>query len=286
MAEGTNPSRQRNRAVAQARGEVVYFLDDDALVAPDCLRRLERHFGDPAVTVVGGPSLTPATDSLLQRAFGAALGLPLGSGGVCARYRQAGGIRDTSERELILCNLAIRRERFLGCGGLNERLYPNEENELLDRLQQSGARLLYDPQLAVRRSQRSTLGAFVKQMFRYGAGRARQTRLAGMTGLMPFAPLAFVAYLVTLPFAARMELYLPLLVYGAACLVSGMWGAWRERSLLLSLVLPGIFPLMHCANGCGLAAGFLLPLPVEACYTEHDIVVRTVPLSSDVSGVA
>lgn len=286
MAEGTNPSRQRNRAVAQARGEVVYFLDDDALVTPDCLRRLEQHFHDPAVTVVGGPSLTPVTDSLLQRAFGAALGLPLGSGGVCARYRQDGDIRDTTERELILCNLAIRREHFLGCGGLNERLYPNEENELLDRLQQSGARLLYDPHLTVQRSQRPNLGAFVKQMFRYGAGRARQTRLAGMTGLMPFAPLAFVVYLAALPFAARMELYLPLLVYGAVCLISGILGAWRERNLLLMVLLPGIFPLMHCANGCGLAAGFLLPLPVEACYTGNDIVVRTVPLSSNASGAA
>jgi len=189
VAEGHNPSRQRNEAVRQAQGEIIYFLDDDSLVQPDCLKRLADHFADPMVTVVGGPSLTPSTDSLLQQAIGSALASTLGAGGVRNRYQSRGTIRKTDEKELILCNLAVRRSAFISCGGFDERLYPNEENELLDRLRASGGILLHDPQLVVKRSQRRTLAAFARQMFRYGQGRARQTRIAGFSGIMPFAPL-------------------------------------------------------------------------------------------------
>ena len=284
VAEGANPSRQRNQAVQQARGEVIYFLDDDSLVAPDCLRRLQQHFSDPRVVAVGGPSLTPASDSRFQRAVGFLLGLPLASGGVRARYRAFGKLRHTSERELILCNLAIRRERFLTCGGLDERLYPNEENELLDRLQQEGGRFMHDPELTVQRSQRPTVRAFVWQMFRYGRGRARQTRLAGPSGLMPFAPLGLLLYLFVLPFLAQSFWYLPLCVYSAGALCSGVWAVWQQRQAYLLLAVPVLLPLMHIANGAGLLAGFLLPLAQQPCYKDVDITVRSLSPAQPVSG--
>lgn len=283
VAEGTNPSRQRNQAVRQACGDLIYFLDDDSLVTPDCLQRIVHHFADPTVCAVGGPSLTPRSDSVLQRAIGAVLASALGAGGARNRYRVVGTVRDTTERELILCNLAVRREAFLACGGFDERLYPNEENEFLDRLATQGGRLLHDPQLAVMRSQRSTLTAFVRQMFRYGQGRARQTRLAGFSGMMPFAPLAFLLYLVTLPLIKFAWWRLPLWVYGAACLVCGTWIAWRERSLVFSLLVPPLFPVLHIANGAGLASGFLMPLPAPG---DCSVTLRHIDLSDRLSGEA
>ena len=78
VAEGRRPSSQRNKAAAEASGELLYFLDDDSLVDPGFLRRVIGHFSDPQVAVAGGPSLTPSTDSLRQRAFGAALSSPFG----------------------------------------------------------------------------------------------------------------------------------------------------------------------------------------------------------------
>lgn len=279
VAEGTNPSRQRNEAVQQACGEIIYFLDDDSVVAPDCLQRIVEHLRDPQVLAVGGPSLTPASDSLLQRAIGAVLASPLGAGGVRNRYRAVGSLRETTERELILCNLAVRRAAFLACGGFDERLYPNEENEFLDRLQASGGRLLHDPQLPVERSQRPHLAAFGKQMFRYGRGRARQTRMAGLSGIMPFAPLGFVLYLVTLPLVSTPFWRLPLGGYAAVCLVCGLRAAVKARNPLFAMLLPALFPLLHLANGVGLLAGFLLPLPPQTCYNHAAVTVRRLALS-------
>ena len=43
-----------NRALAEARSEVLVCLDADTVIAPDALEILARHFGDPAVGAVAG----------------------------------------------------------------------------------------------------------------------------------------------------------------------------------------------------------------------------------------
>ena len=55
-----------------------------------------------------------------------------------ARYAKVGDLRESSEKELILCNLAACRGPMLELGGFNELLYPNEENALMDELQKRG----------------------------------------------------------------------------------------------------------------------------------------------------
>jgi glycosyltransferase involved in cell wall biosynthesis len=59
IARGRQPAVQRNAALRAARGEWIYFLDDDAVAPPDNLERARRHFADAAVVMVGGPNLCP-----------------------------------------------------------------------------------------------------------------------------------------------------------------------------------------------------------------------------------
>lgn len=257
VAEGRHPSIQRNLAAKSSSGDILYFLDDDSRVAADCLTQCARAMADPSVAVAGGPSLTPASDSRLQHLFGYALASPFGAGGVRNRYRAVGQPRLTTEKELILCNLAFRREVFLAAGGLDERLYPNEENELLDRISASGHGLMHVPAMGVMRSQRAKFSAFARQMFSYGCGRARQTLIAGPRSPMSFIPLAFVIYLALLPWAYSYRLAnIPLLTYLSldilfTCLALAGSGSPTAICLLF------LFPLMHCANGIGLLYGFL-----------------------------
>lgn len=259
VAEGRRPSSQRNKAAAEASGELLYFLDDDSLVDPGFLRRVIDHFSDPQVAVAGGPSLTPSSDSLRQRAFGAALSSPFGGGGVRNRYRKTGTIRQTGDHELILCNLCIRREVFLQFGGLDERLYPNEENELLDRLRKAGLKCIHDPDLAVTRSQRPTFRAFARQLFTYGRGRGEQTRIARRIPLPLLLPPLFFIYVLLLPFGDKPVYSLPLLCYGLLVLWFAASDARRCRDLkLLPLLLP-VFPLLHLAYGSGLILGLVRP---------------------------
>ena len=257
IADGCSPSRQRNAAANEARGEVIYFLDDDSHVAADCLILCTGIMEDPKVAVVGGPSLTPAGDSLLQQLIGSALSSLLGAGAVRNRYRASGSTRSTTEKELILCNLAIRRSVFIDSGGFDERLYPNEENELLDRIVSRGMKLVHAPGMAVRRSQRRTLRLFIRQMFAYGRGRAQQTLIAGPGTVIGFAPLFFLLYLALLPLVPWTRLTLaPLIAYLALVIgfsaAAVIWSASLSRLLLVPL-----YPLMHISNGWGLLCGLL-----------------------------
>lgn len=257
VAEGCAPSRQRNRAARQASGDILYFLDDDSLINPENLVLCLDSMKDPRVAVVGGPSLTPPGDTPLQQLFGLALSSPFGSGAVCNRYRKYGKTRITTDKELILCNLAVRREVFIGQSGFNESLYPNEENEFLDRLSALGHLAVHMPSMHVFRSQRPSLRAFIRQMFNYGRGRAQQTLITGACSIASFIPLFFALYLVLLPLGLKYDLLLlPLVVYLCAALASSLLIMFRTKRIL-SLFLVCLYPLMHAVNGSGLLWGLV-----------------------------
>ena len=257
ITEGCSPSRQRNAAVNEALGDIIFFLDDDSHVAPDCLSLVARTMEDQSIAVVGGPSLTPPDNSLLQQLFGSALSSLFGAGGVRNRYRSCGMTRETTDKELILCNLAIRREVFLATGGFDERLYPNEENELLDRIRATGQKLAHVPELAIHRSQRRTLRLFIRQMFSYGRGRAQQTLIAGPGTIVGFAPLLFLCYLILLPIVPFAYIQLvPLFAYLALDIIFTVAAVITSRALSHFLLL-FLFPLMHICNGLGLLSGLI-----------------------------
>lgn len=270
LAEGSAPSRQRNLAVQEATGDILYFLDDDSLISPENLDLCAAAMDDPAVAVVGGPSITPPGDSRLQQLFGAALSSPFGSGAVRNRYRSHGETRETTDKELILCNLAVRRSIFVECGGFNECLYPNEENEFLERVASAGFRLLHNPLMSVYRSQRRTLKAFVRQMFAYGRGRGEQTLITSSFSLTSFIPLFFAAYLLVALLGIKyLFLLAPLVVYLCAALASSFLVVCRTRRSF-ALFLFGIYPLMHVVNGVGLLWGLLHGKPDPV----HDSAIR------------
>jgi len=255
VAEGTCPSRQRNLAAHEAQGALLYFLDDDSLVSPDFLTRAVRHYRQDKVAVVGGPSLTPEKDSPLRQAFGLALASPFGAGSVCNRYRRHGVCRETGDHELILCNLSISAAVFNEAGGFDERLYPNEENELLVRLRRSGWKLIHDPELVVYRSQRPTFPAFVRQLFGYGRGRAQQILLGGGINIASFVPVVFLLYLLSVPFLQRPVYYLPLLCYLVMIVAVAFRAAATSGKTGPAFLLPLLFPALHLSYGAGLLSG-------------------------------
>jgi hypothetical protein len=259
VSEGCWPSRQRNLAVRQAQGDVLCFLDDDSLVSPQHFSRMVGWYSDEKVAAVGGPSLTPPDDSVWQHAFGCALASLFGGGGVRNRYRKSGAPRATGDNELILCNLGFRRDVFLDAGGLDERLYPNEENELMDRLQVEGYRLLHDPELAILRSQRPTFRAFVRQLFGYGRGRAEQTRITGSVGIMSLAPSLFLVYLCLVPLVRKPVYSIPLLCYVLLTLVFALYEGVQSGRPSCIVRLLAVFPALHLSYGAGVLAGLVRP---------------------------
>jgi succinoglycan biosynthesis protein ExoA len=277
VAYGKVPSAQRNLAAREARGEILYFLDDDSRVAPGFLERAARHYLDPGVAAAGGPSLTPETDSELQKAIGLVFASPAGGGGVRNRYRKSGGARQTGDSELILCNLSFRRDIFLDHGGLDARLYPNEENELMDRLQREGFLLVHDPELAVQRSQRPSYRAFVRQMFGYGRGRGEQTLLSRKLKPISLAPSLLLVYTVLLPVLGRgLSAALPLVLFFAVIVAASLAAAISAGTLRQLPRLLLLFPTLHYCYGAGVLAGLARPRYRGGVRGSEGIEVRRV----------
>jgi succinoglycan biosynthesis protein ExoA len=257
-AFGTAPSRQRNQAAARAQGDLLVFLDNDSLPAQDWPERLcDTMRAFPEAVLVGGPNVTPRGDGLLQHVFGCALASRLAHAAMACRYRPIGQRRPASEKELILCNLAVRREVFAEAGGFDETLFPNEENEFMNRLGRAGRRLYYDPALRVARSRRQQWRGFVRQMMKYGRGRAEQAFVERFhpANLFFLAPFFFSLYLLSFLLLPTWWSFLPLAGYLLAGLVSGAGFAVAERRPLLALLLPWTYGLMHVAYSAGLVVG-------------------------------
>lgn len=252
VAEGKQPSRQRNTAAQMATGELIYFLDNDSEVTPHLFKKAMRHYDDPQVAAVGGPNLTPPTDTLLQKTFGYALGSRFAHGQMGCRYERIGGVRQASEKELILCNLSVRRHVFQQLGGFCESLYPNEENEFLNRLAHSGYKLIYDPEILIYRSRRPSIARFVKQFLGYGRGRAEQTLVERSWGNLPFfLPLALLIYLLTLPFIHPPFYLIPLAIYLSLAFSSASLRAVTKRSPFLIPGLLFVYLVMHISYAVG-----------------------------------
>lgn len=264
LARGKQPSVQRNTAMRAARGELIYFLDDDSVPDTQNLRRAVELFKASEVKMAGGPSLCPPGAPVIEQAFALVMGSFLAFGPSSARYRSIGIRRASSEKELILCNLIARKDAVLELGGFNEALYPNEENALMDELQKRGGRLLYDPDLIAYRRPRPTFAAFCKMLFNYGRGRAEQFRLHPTArSAANFIPPLFCLFLVLLPFLPRYFNWL-LVAYGAAVFLQALVVTPLKKIIWLPGIMYLIF-ISHIYYGVGFWRGcFTAPKPPPA----------------------
>lgn len=266
VARGRQPSAQRNTALRAARGELVYFLDDDSIAPPENARRLAAALREPGVVMLGGPNVCPVDAPPLEQVFALVLSSWLAFGPSRARYTPVGHRRDSGEKELILCNLAARRQAVLELGGFDEQLYPNEENALMDQLQQRGGMLIYDPEFIVHRRPRRTPGAFARMLRTYGRGRAEQFRVNPTPGsALNFVPPLFCVYLLLLPGLALAPAWLafggvaPLALYGLAVLAQTAALA-RLGGVARSLAAAPLIVLAHLMYGVGFWRGLFTRL--------------------------
>ena len=226
---GRHPTRQRNLAAMRARGDALYFLDHDAIAAPGTIARILAGLGRNAVVASGGPNMSARPRNPFEARAGEAIASAAGSPAVADRYRPAGAERDANERSLILCNLAVRRRVFTAAGGFDPRLYPNEENELLNRLLAGNARARHVPDAPVAKPRPASLAAFARESFRYGRGRAEQMWIgfrSSDAGLL-WAGLGGMLGALMNPLAVMR------LAAWSAGFAAGMAAGWRKRWIRL-----------------------------------------------------
>lgn len=252
------PGAARNLLVERASGDLLLFLDDDATLRPDALRRLDELAAQhPEAAVFGGPNDTPPGSSRFQAVQGAVLASLVGSGPVRRRYG-AHPPTHADERFFILCNLAVRRSAMVP---FVDDLVCAEENAMLTELARNHVVMFYDPDLVAYHERRPTLWGFLAQMHKYGRGRGQVTLLQP-SSLRPayVAPSGLVAYLLAaLPLTSWVGpvALAPLAVYAVAVLASA---AAIGRTLRRPSAVPlaaSLTVLLHVWYGVGVVRGLL-----------------------------
>ena len=279
FVEGKSPSLQRNAGVKQALGSIIYFIDDDSVIPPGILERAEIFFeAHPEAAVLGGPELTPDTDSILQKSFGAVFSSPFAAGRSSFRYARGGALRESSEKELILCNMFIRKEVFEELKGFDERLYPNEENEFLSRVKDAGMKIYHDPDIFIYRSKRKDYQGFIKQCFNYGRGRTEQSFVNfTLSGLVNFIPAFFLVYLISEIMTLGMDL-VPLAFYVMADIFFSVKAGLSLKNSRIAMLSMFNFFVLHVIYGAGTLFGFITAFTIKERVIDTDIRVKvTVP---------
>jgi len=281
VVEGNNPSRQRNLGASQATADYLYFLDDDSELDRNTLLYVNHLYNEfPDIAGVGGPALAKRDSSLFERCVWMAMGSIFGLGPVRKRYYPSGVVRSASENELICCNLSIRNSVWSQFRGFEDRLYPNEENELIHRLNKNNYRFLYHPLAIVYRSFRGTLWKLCVQNFFYGMSRAYSFRVAqNSINVVLFLPMVLaclgISLFISLFLSPSTALVLAvfLAVYAINLIAASTFAslAAPNQGLASFALFLRIFPVIHFSYGIGTIAGLISNLDRSSRKTSRII---------------
>ena len=133
----------RNVAIAMSAGELIAFLDDDAIPPPDWLEQLVPAFSDPLVAAAGGPVFdVPLNRVDWKLCTCTRLGaVNVDSPGPIARYA---GVGIDTFAYFAGCNMMIRRKALQAIGGFNPLLTgAYDDADICARLNDAGFSLRY-----------------------------------------------------------------------------------------------------------------------------------------------
>ncbi|MFA6047620.1 MAG: glycosyl transferase [Parcubacteria group bacterium] len=259
------PSVKRSRAMVDAQGDFLVFIDDDAFPKKNILDILDEDFANEEIAAVGGPAITPPSDSFLQKVSGAVY-LSYLSGGFPERYTPIGKKKFISDWPSV--NLTLRKKIFLEVGGFDCDYWPGEDTKLcLDIIKniKTNNKILYDPRAIVWHHRREGLMRHLKQIAGYGLHRGFFAKKFPKTSFQfkYFVPSTFLLFIVA---GAILSLFYPIIlklyiigwiVYGLAMVKAFLDIMIRQKNILVALYSLVYIFLTHIVYGARFIQGFI-----------------------------
>ncbi|MDO8517227.1 MAG: glycosyltransferase [Nanoarchaeota archaeon] len=265
VVKGKNPSENRNKGAAQAKGEFLAFLDDDAVIDKDILKNAENFFGNNKnIDIVGGPQLTPKDEKGFALKSGYALSSKFGAWKMANRYSGTKEVYDVDETMLTSANLFCKKRVFDKIK-FDPNLFPGEDPKFIEDAKKEGYKVAYSPNLIVYHRRRATLKGLIKQIFNYGKTRPKKESLIN-TIKKPFfvIPSLFVLYLVGLMILSFISYsyiwFIPLGLYLLMDFLFSIYESVKNNSFYSIFYLIFIFPIIHISYGLGMILGSLTKL--------------------------
>lgn len=159
-------STARNAGAREATGDIVAFLDADAMCHPQWPWYLALAFDDDSVSAVGGPNLPVPGAGLVERAVALSPGAPT---------EVLTG--DDRAEHIAGCNMAFRADALWAVEGFNPRYTAAGDDvdvcwKLLDR----GDTIGFNPAAQVIHHRRATVSGYLRQQRGYGRAEALLTQ--------------------------------------------------------------------------------------------------------------
>ncbi len=248
-----------NRAIREARGEIIIRMDAHSIYAQDYVDSCVEVLGETNADNVGGPALTCA-DGYIAQAIAHGFHTPFATGGAKFRDPRYQGPVDTV---MYGCWRKSTLERI---GLFDENLVRSQDSEWNARLLGSGGTAWQSPKITFWYRPRASLSGLFRQYFQYGYWKVsvmrKHRKSASLRNLVPGTCLLAALLLLLLAASANFgglvqwrNIFLSSLAalagsYFAASLLASVRAAKRRGWKFLP-VFPIVFATYHLSYGLG-----------------------------------
>lgn len=208
VAVGIRPNgKARNVGVSRTTGDILVFIDDDAVLGRDdsLANLVQPLLADPTIGVTGASKLLPPDADAFQRQVArevpriehAVVSGPVETNPPLGRHGYI---------DITTTCCAIRRAVFDEVGGFDNELVRGVDTEFFYRVRRLGYRFILVPQTWVYHPAPPTLYALLRKHFLYGVGHAQEvqrdpTRAGGRSLRTPLHAAGYLGFrtLILLP---------------------------------------------------------------------------------------